>query len=191
MSGANLPCVLRATADFVFVRLHGPDPITTVRRLLLRRRPPLVGRPDRRMAVAGPRRLRLLQQRRLRTCRPQRPAAQGIDRRVRQEMADCRSKRIVTKNRTSHALQNNGKHLAGWSPPRPVSARPPVVAPPGACLSLDHLGHDAGADRLATLADGEPAPGLQGDRLVQAHVQRRVVAGHDHLDPSGQRQLAR
>src|SRR5689334_13823305 len=25
MSGANLPCVLRATADFVFVRLHGPD----------------------------------------------------------------------------------------------------------------------------------------------------------------------
>ena len=26
MSGANLPCVLRATADFVFVRLHGPDP---------------------------------------------------------------------------------------------------------------------------------------------------------------------
>jgi uncharacterized protein YecE (DUF72 family) len=26
MSGANLPCVLRATADFVYVRLHGPDP---------------------------------------------------------------------------------------------------------------------------------------------------------------------
>ena len=25
MSGANLPCVLRATAAFVFVRLHGPD----------------------------------------------------------------------------------------------------------------------------------------------------------------------
>jgi uncharacterized protein YecE (DUF72 family) len=25
MSGANLPCVLRATANFVFVRLHGPD----------------------------------------------------------------------------------------------------------------------------------------------------------------------
>ena len=25
MSGAELPCVLRATADFVFVRLHGPD----------------------------------------------------------------------------------------------------------------------------------------------------------------------
>ena len=24
-SGANLPCVLRATADFVYVRLHGPD----------------------------------------------------------------------------------------------------------------------------------------------------------------------
>lgn len=26
MSGANLPCVLRATARFVYVRLHGPDP---------------------------------------------------------------------------------------------------------------------------------------------------------------------
>jgi uncharacterized protein YecE (DUF72 family) len=25
MSGANLPCVLRATASFVYVRLHGPD----------------------------------------------------------------------------------------------------------------------------------------------------------------------
>lgn len=26
MSGAGLPCVLRATAQFVYVRLHGPDP---------------------------------------------------------------------------------------------------------------------------------------------------------------------
>jgi uncharacterized protein YecE (DUF72 family) len=26
MSGARLPCVLRATAGFVYVRLHGPDP---------------------------------------------------------------------------------------------------------------------------------------------------------------------
>jgi uncharacterized protein YecE (DUF72 family) len=25
MSGAHLPCVLRATADFVYVRMHGPD----------------------------------------------------------------------------------------------------------------------------------------------------------------------
>src|SRR3712207_9351822 len=25
MSGAQLPCVLRATAPFVYVRLHGPD----------------------------------------------------------------------------------------------------------------------------------------------------------------------
>jgi uncharacterized protein YecE (DUF72 family) len=25
MSGAHLPCVLRATAPFVYVRLHGPD----------------------------------------------------------------------------------------------------------------------------------------------------------------------
>lgn len=26
MSGARLPCVLRATAPLVYVRLHGPDP---------------------------------------------------------------------------------------------------------------------------------------------------------------------
>jgi uncharacterized protein YecE (DUF72 family) len=26
MSGAHLPCILRATADFVYVRMHGPDP---------------------------------------------------------------------------------------------------------------------------------------------------------------------
>ncbi len=26
MSGAQLPCILRATAEFVYVRLHGPDP---------------------------------------------------------------------------------------------------------------------------------------------------------------------
>jgi uncharacterized protein YecE (DUF72 family) len=26
MSGAHLPCILRATAHFVYVRLHGPDP---------------------------------------------------------------------------------------------------------------------------------------------------------------------
>jgi uncharacterized protein YecE (DUF72 family) len=25
MSGAQLPCILEATADFVYVRLHGPD----------------------------------------------------------------------------------------------------------------------------------------------------------------------
>jgi uncharacterized protein YecE (DUF72 family) len=25
MSGAGLPCVLRATAPFVYIRLHGPD----------------------------------------------------------------------------------------------------------------------------------------------------------------------
>jgi uncharacterized protein YecE (DUF72 family) len=25
MSGAGLPCVLRATAPFVYVRMHGPD----------------------------------------------------------------------------------------------------------------------------------------------------------------------
>jgi uncharacterized protein YecE (DUF72 family) len=26
MSGANLPCMLRATTDFVYLQMHGPDP---------------------------------------------------------------------------------------------------------------------------------------------------------------------
>ena len=26
MSGADLPCTLRATTDFVYLRMHGPDP---------------------------------------------------------------------------------------------------------------------------------------------------------------------
>jgi uncharacterized protein YecE (DUF72 family) len=26
MSGARLPCILRATTSFVYVRFHGPDP---------------------------------------------------------------------------------------------------------------------------------------------------------------------
>src|SRR5436305_1593085 len=26
MSGAKLPCILRATAPFVYIRFHGPDP---------------------------------------------------------------------------------------------------------------------------------------------------------------------
>jgi uncharacterized protein YecE (DUF72 family) len=25
MSGANLPCILRTTAPFVYIRMHGPD----------------------------------------------------------------------------------------------------------------------------------------------------------------------
>ena len=36
MSGAGLPCVLRATAPFVYVRLHGPDHERPVRRFLFR-----------------------------------------------------------------------------------------------------------------------------------------------------------
>ena len=55
MSGADLPCVLRATASFVYVRLHGPDHDAPLRRLVLRRRPALVGR---RASGVGARRAR-------------------------------------------------------------------------------------------------------------------------------------
>src|SRR5207245_5314462 len=41
--------------------------------------------------------------------------------------------------------------------------------------------HDAGADGLAALADGEALLLLHRDRRDQLHVHRRVVARHDHL----------
>lgn len=43
MSGANLPCILRATAPFVYVRLHGPDSDHLYARLVLSAGPVLVG----------------------------------------------------------------------------------------------------------------------------------------------------
>ena len=52
MSGAKLPCVLRATSDRVYVRWHGPEPRAPLRRLLLRGRPALVGGPSPRVGRA-------------------------------------------------------------------------------------------------------------------------------------------
>src|SRR5271170_961572 len=46
---------------------------------------------------------------------------------------------------------------------------------------LQDLRDDAGADRLATLTDGEAQPFLHRDRADQLHVNFDVVPGHDHL----------
>ena len=43
MSGANLPCVLRATTDFVYLRMHGPDHHHLYAGFLPRCRPGMVG----------------------------------------------------------------------------------------------------------------------------------------------------
>ena len=64
MSGAGLPCILRATARFVYVRLHGPDRHHLYGGSVLGRRSPVVGRPRARVGPHAARRLRLLQQRR-------------------------------------------------------------------------------------------------------------------------------
>ena len=61
-SGAHLPCILRATARFVYVRMHGPDHQSPVWWLVRRRRPAMVGRPDPRVAGDGARRVRVFQQ---------------------------------------------------------------------------------------------------------------------------------
>ena len=63
MSGAQLPCVLRLTAPFAYVRLHGPGQ-SSVRRVLQRHRPNLVGGPDPGVGRPGRRHPRVLQQRR-------------------------------------------------------------------------------------------------------------------------------
>src|SRR5690606_32458873 len=50
----------------------------------------------------------------------------------------------------------------------------------GPCL-LDDLGHHAGADGAAALADGEAQALVHGDRRDQRHHHLDVVARHDHL----------
>src|ERR1044071_255550 len=45
---------------------------------------------------------------------------------------------------------------------------------------LDDLCHDAGADGLAALADGEAQPLLHGDRGDQRHHHLHVVPRHHH-----------
>src|SRR6476660_4383307 len=51
---------------------------------------------------------------------------------------------------------------------------------------LDDADDGAGADRSATLADGEALADLDGDGGDQLDAHLDVVAGHDHLGPVGQ-----
>src|SRR5690606_13519925 len=72
--------------------------------------------------------------------------------------------------------------------PGPTPKRPaPRDAARGlvSCL-LDDGGDDAGADRAATLADGEAQLLLHGDRDDQLDLHRHVVARHHHLGALGQ-----
>src|SRR5581483_11676327 len=52
--------------------------------------------------------------------------------------------------------------------------------------SLGDLGDLAGADRPATLTDGEAQALLHGDGLDQLDLHLGVVAGHDHLGALGE-----
>src|SRR6478609_7622982 len=56
---------------------------------------------------------------------------------------------------------------------------------PSGVLLVD-LDDAAGADRAATLTDGEPEALLHGDGLDQLNRHLGVVAGHDHLGAGGQ-----
>src|SRR5579862_3810743 len=52
--------------------------------------------------------------------------------------------------------------------------------------SLQYLGHDAGADGLATLANRKTQPLVHRNRTDQLDRHLDVVPGHHHLDPLGQ-----
>src|SRR3954462_15623639 len=52
--------------------------------------------------------------------------------------------------------------------------------------SLDNLGHDAGADGLAALANGEAHLFFESDGRDQLDLYRYVIARHHHLDALGQ-----
>jgi len=54
---------------------------------------------------------------------------------------------------------------------------------PTAMGLLADFGDDAGADRLATLADGEVAADVEGDRFVETDGDAGVVARNDQVVP--------
>src|SRR5690242_1407465 len=64
----------------------------------------------------------------------------------------------------------------------PPGCRVPRRPGPAILPLLEHLGHDPGADRPATLTDGETQLLLHRDRGDQLHLDGDVVARHHHLD---------
>src|SRR5690625_2879550 len=90
----------------------------------------------------------------------------------------------------SYARKNSSKDETQGS--RPHSATP-------ACpsrlilrrLSIKNLCYNAGADCAATFADRKAKTLLHCHRLDQLHFERRVVAGHDHLNAFRQLDVAR
>ena len=83
LSGARLPCVLRTTAQTVYVRLHGPDHDHLYAGSYSDADLALVGGPDPGVARWRPERLCLLQQRRSRSCRAERGDATQVSGRLR------------------------------------------------------------------------------------------------------------
>src|SRR5262249_55921050 len=111
----------------------------------------------------------------------------------------CRTSR---KNRTMLAMSSlsNARRRAGaaagrgggprtpnlrfWRPTLCQLSYTPVPCRPISVLwLLQDLGHDAGADGLAALADGEAQALVHRDRLDQLHLHPDVVARHHHLRP--------
>src|SRR5262245_38549945 len=75
------------------------------------------------------------------------------------------------------------------SNPQPAvleTAALPIELLPCRSALLQDLGHDAGADGAAALADREPEALFHGDRSDQLHHHLDVVPRHDHLHPGRQ-----
>ena len=99
--------------------------------------------------------------------------------------------RLASPNYRKHTKQGrrelNSQPLVLETSALPIELRPcgkkfPLVSRLDASWPLlDDLGHDAGTDRSATFADGEPHAVVHGDRLVEFHRNPHVVTGHAHL----------
>src|SRR5262245_7876653 len=72
---------------------------------------------------------------------------------------------------------NRTPNLRFWRPPLCQLSYWPTVLK----RLLRDLRDDAGADRLATLTDGETQPLFHRNRADQLHLHLDVVARHDHL----------
>src|SRR5215469_5570617 len=95
--------------------------------------------------------------------------------------------RTLQRDDAPVSLRHDFLFLANGKEGKATSGSPPLPDPsprrPGPAILplLEHLGHDPGAHRPATLTDGEPELLLHGDGGDQLHLDRDVVPRHHHL----------
>src|SRR5262249_51453451 len=81
------------------------------------------------------------------------------------------------RRRREHECECGRVETWGWLLPSPLAL-------------LEDLGDHAGTNRPTAFPDGEVAPDVEGDSLVQVHGNGGIVAGHDHFDSARQLHFA-